>query len=448
MYHLIRFFILIFIIFSFSLLHAQIKPMGLQSLYVKSISLAQATAYPSKILVAATPDSGVLYYQLGMDCGWQNIGLEGLAINDIYVQVNGTGPSDYYKVYAGMRPSSVDSTLIYAKIIGTDSAWTAADSGLKHQNLYSVDDMDGLDYSGHEPPTPLYAVIDGYLYRSTTSWQQIPFERLFAEFVNVVNDSMIWTGGSGVTMSPILFKSENAGADWIDMGSDLCDFGCDNSCFSLAAFPDQADTVYLGMGEHILKSTESGNNWQSTGLKNIQAGFYGVAVNPLNSQHIVTYSHAETSFVYQSFDGGQTFEMIANPMPSFKISEMSSGIFEQEFVVFFATTNGVYSYSSTPQALNQESVSGDPVAASLMQNYPNPFNNSTVLSYRLLGAGHVQIELYNMLGQKTQMLIDKKQTAGHYQFLWDASHLSSGVYYCRISFNQRYIQTRKMLLLR
>ncbi len=437
--------VLLFLHFSF--LSAQMKPMGLESLNVKSISVSQASAYPAQILVAATADSGVYFYYLGMYCGWQNIGLAGHDIGDIFVQVNGTGPMDYYKIYAGMRAGETDSSLIYTYLLDQDSTWNHADSGLSPTSYSWVADMDGKDYSGHEQPTPVYSAVDGLLYRFTGQWGQIPFEGPFTEFVRVFNDGLVWTGGSGMTMSPVLFKSTDGGQLWEQMDDSLCTFGCDNSCLSLDVVSQHPDTVFLGMGEHVLKSVDGGEHWQETGLKDIEAGFNGIAVNPLNKEHIITYSRAETSVVYESFDGGDSWITVPNPLPSFKINEMTSAVYEQEFVTFFASSCGIFSYTKTPDGLNFHD-SSIPAIVSLEQNFPNPFNSNTLLRYHLKSQGHVRMALYNVLGQELQILVNKNQTAGDYQFSLDTSSLSSGVYYYQISVDQDHIQTKKMLLVR
>jgi len=84
----------------------------------------------------------------------------------------------------------------------------------------------------------------------------------------------------------------------------------------------------------------------------------------------------------------------------------------------------------------------------LYQNYPNPFNQTTVISYKLSTLSQVDLTIYNIIGQKMTTLVSKAQPEGYYQVSWDASGLSSGVYFYRLSANIGLTQTKKLILLK
>ena len=78
-----------------------------------------------------------------------------------------------------------------------------------------------------------------------------------------------------------------------------------------------------------------------------------------------------------------------------------------------------------------------PKVYALEQNYPNPFNPSTTIRYALPRRSNVDIEVFNMMGQKIASLVQDRQAAGEYRVLWNGGdsagmQVASGVYICRM----------------
>jgi hypothetical protein len=88
-----------------------------------------------------------------------------------------------------------------------------------------------------------------------------------------------------------------------------------------------------------------------------------------------------------------------------------------------------------------------PADTFLKPNYPNPFNASTVITYRLKTAGKVNITIYDITGREVYTLVNGIQSAGEYSLTFDASHLPSGIYTCRLK-NGTFQQSIKMILLK
>jgi len=76
---------------------------------------------------------------------------------------------------------------------------------------------------------------------------------------------------------------------------------------------------------------------------------------------------------------------------------------------------------------------GIPEDFALEQNYPNPFNPATTISYTIPKNAHVQIDIYDILGQHVTTLVDETQTANRYSVQWHAANFGSGIYYCRMT---------------
>ena len=83
----------------------------------------------------------------------------------------------------------------------------------------------------------------------------------------------------------------------------------------------------------------------------------------------------------------------------------------------------------------------------LYQNYPNPFNPITKIKYSIPNQSSVTIKVYDILGREIETLINKEEKAGNYEINWNASKLSSGVYFYQLKAGE-FIQTKKMLLLK
>ncbi|MBN2412663.1 T9SS type A sorting domain-containing protein [candidate division KSB1 bacterium] len=88
-----------------------------------------------------------------------------------------------------------------------------------------------------------------------------------------------------------------------------------------------------------------------------------------------------------------------------------------------------------------------PVQHILQQNFPNPFNPSTTIKYTLVNDTHVQLDVYNMLGDFITQLVNENQGAGIYSLNWDArddngTHIPAGVYFYKFQTNERTLVRR------
>ena len=106
----------------------------------------------------------------------------------------------------------------------------------------------------------------------------------------------------------------------------------------------------------------------------------------------------------------------------------------------------------TPEDSNQFEVAIEneqtiPLRFSLSQNYPNPFNPKTMINYQLPVTSDVELNIYNILGQKVATLVSEKQPAGTYTVEWDAKRFASGIYLYRID-TGRFVKTKKLVLVK
>lgn len=90
---------------------------------------------------------------------------------------------------------------------------------------------------------------------------------------------------------------------------------------------------------------------------------------------------------------------------------------------------------------------GVPSAFELGQNYPNPFNPSTSIRFSIPVSGMVSLKVYNITGQEVASLVNEVKDAGNYVVNFDASKLTSGIYFYTIT-SGKFTETKKMLLLK
>ncbi len=83
----------------------------------------------------------------------------------------------------------------------------------------------------------------------------------------------------------------------------------------------------------------------------------------------------------------------------------------------------------------------------LAQNYPNPFNPTTGISFKIAQQGKVSLKVYNVIGKEVASLVDGVKAAGSYTVQFNASNLSSGVYYYTLKTNE-FTSTKKMVLIK
>ena len=88
-----------------------------------------------------------------------------------------------------------------------------------------------------------------------------------------------------------------------------------------------------------------------------------------------------------------------------------------------------------------------PKVFSLEQNYPNPFNPTTIIKYSVPVNGFINLGIFNVLGEKVADLINKEVEAGTYEINFNASNLSSGVYFYKLEAGS-FTSIKKMMLIK
>jgi len=164
-------------------------------------------------------------------------------------------------------------------------------------------------------------------------------------------------------------------------------------------------------------STDGGQNWLQLGspLTGTQSGFVEI------SQGLDDYVGYSIRF-------------------RFRMSTDNSGVQDGVFIDDFEV-----SWHTVASSTNDDTPM--PVRFEVGQNYPNPFNAATTIDYALPDAGLVQMEIFNILGQRVARPVDERREAGFHSYTWYAGGFPSGVYFYRIKTGDNS-ETRKMLFLK
>ena len=101
-------------------------------------------------------------------------------------------------------------------------------------------------------------------------------------------------------------------------------------------------------------------------------------------------------------------------------------------------------YTTSIEEINLDLI---PKQFEFYQNYPNPFNPSTKIKFALPTDEFVNLTIYNVLGKTIAVIVNEQIQAGSYEVIFDASDLSSGMYFYKLTAG-KYVNIKKMLLVK
>lgn len=410
-----------------------------------------------------------------------NTGLGGLKVNSVHLAPDSS-------LLAGL-----DAGLGIYRSTDAAANWTLDTAGVGLRTVYGFANTSGATGS------TVYAAMGSVgVYRSTDNgalWTAantgISARTVYAVLASA--DTVIIGCASSSTL-PTLYRSTDGGTSWT--AAILNDGFTPGSVWSLAK--DTSGAIYAGMtssssiARGLLKSTDGGLSWTSSNdaMAVLDNAIYALAHNPVGNKF---YCAPNVSSMYTSTNGGATFLPDSSGLNGYTVNAMLvpvnadaaaqgtvlagtlgyGGLFKQSLSdsvwqpaglqgysiaisaekgadLFVSTTsNGIYKVSA--QFLSAPVITGAagkvPAAFSLAQNYPNPFNPSTTIRYELALASDVKLKVFDILGREVATLVSAKQAAGNYAAQFNASRLSSGVYFYQLKAGG-LIAIRKMMLVK
>jgi hypothetical protein len=165
--------------------------------------------------------------------------------------------------------------------------------------------------------------------------------------------------------------------------------------------------------------------------------FYDLPVDPGQSRNAHFNQHVHNRAPLGFYD----YIAYCGDYPS---TVMDSSFFQIEVIEGTGSSQGGWVLAGS---FLQGDLADIPSEFALLGNYPNPFNAQTVIEYQLPVNATVKLEVYNLLGEKVATLVNGAEEAGYRSVTWDASEVSSGLYFYKLTAGD-CSETKRMMLIK
>lgn len=210
----------------------------------------------------------------------------------------------------------------------------------------------------------------------------------------------------------------------------------------------------------IKKTTNGGENWitqvfpSGNNLLNGMRSISSVSKDTIwGVGGIKQYGIMNRGMSYRTTNSGNTWH--------YQVPDTSIHIMRYDYVNFinafigwgYGLTTGVHTVTGGDSIFypitNINQISSEiPSDFKLNQNYPNPFNPTTTIVFKVKSSKIIKLIIHDISGKEIAVLIHKKLNAGEYSYVYDASSLSSGVYFYSLIIEGDKVETKKMILIR
>lgn len=291
-------------------------------------------------------------------------------------------------------------------------------------------------YSVFEDSGILYAGTYNAIYKSTNNgdnWVPVTAVLEHNDFCafNKYNN-MLLAGTSG-NHTPIIYTT-NAGANWVNM---QLNGGFPTGAFCIYSEPGK---LYVGTALGMFYSSNNGTNWvnRSAGLG---PDPYVFSITKYGN----TLFSGTNAWVYYSTNEGVSWDTVTFSGQTFQDVDKVM-IYNNR--LYAAAYTGLW-YRELSEIITgvENSTNENPKEYKLEQNYPNPFNPVTQINYSIPKQTNVVIKIFDCSGKEIQTLVNENKSAGNYSAEFNASALSSGVYFYRIE-TDGFSETKKMTLIK
>ncbi len=347
----------------------------------------------------------------------------------------------------GWAPSWETSTLpAGTKLLKTtDGGQSWINPPLPEEDIFSqcVLFLDSLNGWMGGKPQPIVRTTDGGLSWTDAEIDSSVFSDLPVYDIQFYNSRFGYASGGVIDCCGIIWWTTDGGDYWYVLDTPyvalepIYQLHINDSINVLGV---GGDFESFGFGVGMIRTSDGGVTWEFEYI-----GVSGVAwdIDFRTDNEAWSPLGGEEKLIY-SLDSGSTWIRIPSP-DSTIIFDM---IFPDSLHGFAVGRGGaIIKYIPPIISFVKEIEEGSSESFSLFQNYPNPFNPSTTISYSILQDGHVTLKVYDILGNEVASLVDEEKQSGLFNVEFNASNLSSGVYYYQLKIGE-FTFTKKLVLMK
>ena len=233
----------------------------------------------------------------------------------------------------------------------------------------------------------------------------------------------------GLDISIGVYTSTNFGENWLMTVNEI-----NANAYSLYS---KNGLILAGTANGVYISTNSGNNWRLINEIPGNIGLFGFA--SFNTQNIFISGWGDG--VYRSTNMGINWVLKNEGLNDISCNGM---LYYNNFV-YCGTHNSIYRRNLTELIPVIENNGIIPTEFIISQNYPNPFNPTTTVIFSVPHLSNVRISIYDITGKEIEVLENKQYQAGNYKIQWNASNISSGIYFFVLE-SEQITKVQKMIL--